>query len=196
MTLFSFDAEYLERLSAGDPAIEHHFHEYFGELIFIKLRARRYPREAIDDIRQETFLRVIQALRRDGIQDARRIGAYVNSVCNHVAQEYRRADARHPLLEGDPPPLADPSPGADGELISRERREEVRIVLGELTEKNRLILTALYLEEQPLAELCRIFQVDSNYVRVLVFRARTQFRNALEKRRRTAAGGSGETERN
>jgi len=188
VTLFSFDAEYLERLAAGDPAIEQHFHEYFGELIFIKLRARRYQREAIEDIRQETFLRVLQALRRNGIQDPKRVGAFVNSVCNHVTQEYRRADARHPLLEGDPPPLADDRPGADGELLDRESREEVRAVLAELSDKNRLILTALYLEEQPLAELCRIFQVDTNYVRVLVFRARTQFRATLEKRRRKAAG--------
>jgi RNA polymerase sigma-70 factor (ECF subfamily) len=193
VTLFTFDADYVDRLSAGDPATENHFHEYFGELIFIKLRARKYPREAIDDIRQETFLRVVQALRRKAIQDPKRIGAFVNSVCNHVAQEYRRADARHPLLEGDPPPLADTHPGADGELMTRESQEEVRAILRELSDKNRLILTALYLDEQPLTELCRTFQVDSNYVRVLVFRARSQFRNAFEKRRRTAAG---ETDRN
>jgi RNA polymerase sigma-70 factor, ECF subfamily len=189
VTFFSFDAEYLERLAAGDSAIEQHFNAYFGELIFIKLRARRYPREAIEDIRQETFLRVLQAVRRNGIQDPKRVGAFVNSVCTHVAQEYRRADARHPLLEGDPPPVPDTGPGADGELITRECQEEVRAVLGELSDKNRMILTALYLDEQPLTELCRMFQVDSNYVRVLVFRARTRFRAALEKRRRAAAGG-------
>lgn len=195
MTLFSFDAEYLDRLAAGDPAIERHFHEYFGELIFIKLRSRKYSREAIEDIRQETFLRVLQALRRNAIQDPKRIGGFVNTVCTHVAQEYRRADARHPLLDGDPPPLADTRPGADGELITRERREEVRAVLGELSDKNRKILTALYLEELPMADLCRMIRVDANYIRVLVFRARSQFREALQKRRKAAAAGAGETER-
>lgn len=195
MTLFSFDAEYLDRLAAGDPAIERHFHDYFGELIFIKLSARKYSREAIEDIRQETFLRVLQALRRKSIQDAKRIGGFVNSVCTHVAQEYRRADNRHPLLDGDPTPLPDSRPGADGELITRERQEEVRAVLQDLSAKNREILTALYLEERSMAELCESMRVDANYVRVLVFRARSQFRTALQKRRRVAGAGAGETER-
>jgi RNA polymerase sigma-70 factor (ECF subfamily) len=184
VTLFSFDAEYLGRLVAGDPAIEQHFSEYFGELIYIKLRARKYQREAIEDIRQETLLRVLQVLRRNGVQEPERIGAFVNSVCNHVAQEYTRADARHPLLEGDFPTLSDSGPGIDAELISQECQQEVREVLAELSDKNRLILTALYLEERPMADLCQMFNVDSNYVRVLVFRARTQFRAALQKRRR------------
>ncbi len=189
MTLFSFDAEYLERLTGGDPETEQHFYEYFGELIFIKLRSRRYSPQAIEDIRQETFLRVLQAVRRSGIQDARRIGAYVNSVCNHVAQEYRRADARHPLIEGEMPALADPGPGADGELITRERTEEVRAILGKLSDKNRNLLKALYLEERPMADLCRIFRVDASYVRVMVFRARSQFRTAMKKHRKAAASG-------
>jgi DNA-directed RNA polymerase specialized sigma24 family protein len=62
--LFSFDSTYVERLAAGDPAVVKHFCEYFGELVFIKLRSRQFSSHAIDDIRQETFLRVFQALRR------------------------------------------------------------------------------------------------------------------------------------
>ena len=90
----SFDAGYLERWAAGDPAVEEHFNEYFGELIFIKLRSRQYSRSTIDDIRQETFLRVFQALRREGIRQPERIGAFVSTTCNHVVMEFTRAGSR------------------------------------------------------------------------------------------------------
>jgi hypothetical protein len=33
----AFDAAYLERLRAGDPATERHFAEYFGALVRLKL---------------------------------------------------------------------------------------------------------------------------------------------------------------
>ena len=91
MEFFSFDAAYLERLAAGDPATERHFSEYFSELILIKLRARQYTRNVIEDIRQETFLRVLQALRRKGIREPERIGAFVNSG---VQQRGARVRAR------------------------------------------------------------------------------------------------------
>ena len=48
----------------------------------------------MEDIRQETFLRVFQAIRRNTIRDPARIGAFVNSVCNNVILEFGRSGSR------------------------------------------------------------------------------------------------------
>ena len=58
-----FDAAYLQRLRDGDPETERHFCAYFGELILIKVRARPGWYALADDVRQETFLRVLRTLR-------------------------------------------------------------------------------------------------------------------------------------
>jgi RNA polymerase sigma-70 factor (ECF subfamily) len=182
---FGFDAGYLERLASGDPAIEQHFHQYFGELILIKLRARQFTRHAIDDIRQETFLRVFQAIRRNGIREPERVGAFVNSICNHVVLEHGRSNNRFPSTPGEMPDLADERADSEQEAATHEERDMVRSVLAALPARNRQLLTAVFLEERSNEDVCRQFGVDQNYLRVLLFRARAQFRQALEKRQRS-----------
>jgi len=180
----SFDSGYLERLAAGDPAVEEHFNEYFGELIFIKLRSRQYSRSTIDDIRQETFLRVFQALRREGIRQPERIGAFVSTTCNHVVMEFSRAGSRITYTDETPDT---PDNGVDSEraLLDRERRSLVRTLLTKMSRKNQRLLTAVFLEERPLDEVCGEFGIDRNYLRVLLFRARTQLKQAVNKRGRS-----------
>src|SRR5215468_3959067 len=65
----SFDRDYVERLKQGDAATERHFTKHFGDLLRLKLRARMCSVDLIEDLRQETFLRVLTALRRkDGLK--------------------------------------------------------------------------------------------------------------------------------
>ena len=45
MQFISFDAGYLERLAAGDPAVEEHFNEYFGELMKQQIGREAEPEE-------------------------------------------------------------------------------------------------------------------------------------------------------
>jgi len=184
---YSFDAVYLDRLAAGDPATELHFSRYFSELILIKLRARQCTRQAIDDIRQETFLRVLQAIRKKGIRDPERIGAFVNSVCNNVVLEFGRSGSRITYMEDGAPEMADERADSERELVTREQQEQVRKVLSEMSPKNRSLLSAVFLEERSSEDVCRQFGVDQNYLRVLLFRARAQFRQTMEKAK-SAAG--------
>jgi RNA polymerase sigma-70 factor (ECF subfamily) len=185
----SFDSGYLERLAAGDAAAEEHFHEYFGELMFIKLRARQLPSHIIDDIRQETFLRVLQALRKDVIRQPERIGAFVNSVCNNVLLEFHRSGSRTTLTDTTPD-APDESENSEQRLIDRERRERVREILSRMPQKNQRLLTAIFLEERPVEEVCGEFGVDRNYLRVLLFRARMQLKEAVRKSDRKRAAGA------
>src|SRR6202453_480315 len=61
--LFEFDKEYVDRLRAGDARTEEHFVAYFGQLLRILLRARMLPPDRVEDLTQETFRRVLVALR-------------------------------------------------------------------------------------------------------------------------------------
>ncbi len=187
MDLFSFDSTYVERLAAGDPAVVKHFNEYFGELIFIKLRARQYSSYTIDDIKQETFLRVFQVLRKDGLRHAERLGAFVNTVCNHVALEFGRAGSRITFLD-EAPDSADQTPDSERKLIDQERRAHVRRLLSEMPAKNQKLLTAVFIDERPADEVCDEMGIDRGYLRVLLFRARTQLRDAVKKNNRKAGG--------
>jgi len=85
LEFYAFDASYIEGLRAGDAHIEEHFVDYFSELIRIKLRSRLNSKEAIEDVKQETFVRVLRLLRgQGGLKHPERLGPFVNSVCNNV----------------------------------------------------------------------------------------------------------------
>lgn len=187
MEFTTFDESYVKSLAAGDAATVEHFNRYFGELIFIKLRSRQYSAHTIDDIRQETFLRVFQVLRRDGIRQPERIGAFVNSICNNVILEFGRAGARITFMD-DAPETADATLAPERDLIERERREHVHKLLAAMPAKNQRLLTAVFIDERSPDEVCQELGIDRNYLRVLLFRARTQLKDAVRRHSRATNG--------
>ena len=177
MELFTFDQGYFERLRAGDPATESHFVSYFSELIRIKLRARQLPSDAIEDIRQETFLRVLTTIRKEGgVQQPERLGAFVNSVCNHVWMEHQRSSVRHPQMPENAPEMPDKAIDLDGALISDQAKTIVQKVLDKLAPKDRDVIRAVLLEEGSKDQICRRLGVDRNYLRVVLHRAKQSFK--------------------
>ena len=180
MNFDTFDASYMERLRRGDEATAAHFVRYFSELIGLKLRSRLRSRQAIEDVRQETFARTLALLRSEtGIRHAERLGALVNSVCNNVLFEQYRSDGRaDPLEEETAAALTAHAPDALSSLISGEVRERVRQVMSTLNERDRGVLKAVFLEEKDKDDVCREMGVTREYIRVLLHRAKNSFRKA------------------
>jgi RNA polymerase sigma-70 factor (ECF subfamily) len=174
---FSFDATYLQRLRDGDSPTEQHFVAYFSKLLLIKLRSRLRSSPAVDDLRQETFVRVLKALRAEGgIRNPERLGSFVNSVCNNVLQEYYRSSTQVIPNDENPNEPPDMTIDLDGMLDSKETREHVRQTLAQLPKKDQQLLRALFLEEKEKDEVCRQFGVGRDYLRVLLHRAKQNFR--------------------
>jgi RNA polymerase sigma-70 factor, ECF subfamily len=195
--LYLFDKAYVDRLREGDPQTEGHFYAYFERILGIMLRARRLPPERIDDVRQETYSRVIAILRRDGgVKQPERFGAFVNSICKNVLHENNRDSYRsQPLLDGH---LETPDKVVDLEssLITKETKEKVREILEEMSQRDRDLLKAVFLEEGDKDEICVQFGVDREYLRVRVHRAKERFKEVyvkeLKARKMRAVGGGPE----
>ena len=175
---FEFDRAYLDRLASGDPETERHFTRYFGELLSIKLRSRVRSPALVEDARQETFLRVMKALRQPGgIQSPGGFGAFVNSVCNNVLFEMYRAHSKtSPLDDETGAALPDPAVDAETAAAIDEDRAHVRVVMQTLPQKERQLLHWLFFEECDKDEVCRRLGIDRNYLRVLLHRAKQRFK--------------------
>jgi RNA polymerase sigma-70 factor (ECF subfamily) len=183
LTFHSFDAEYVQRLTNGDAVAENHFAFYFGELLYLKLRARLRSRQLIEDVRQETLLRVLQTLRRKGgVEHPERFGAFVNAVCNNVLLEFCRSERRHDALEDQTHEPADPHVDLDEPLVDFDRKRQVQAALSDLPEKDRNLLRSIFLEETDKSEICRRYRVEGDYLRVLLHRAKARFRRAYVDR--------------
>jgi RNA polymerase sigma-70 factor, ECF subfamily len=170
------------RLRDGDAETERHFYSHFSNVIRLSLRYRLRSWELIEDIRQETFLRVLNFVRSDrSLDHPERLGAYVHAVCMNVMMELLRASTRHPPIPEDAYDLADKRVNTEAKVVTRERKELVAALLAELGEKDRDLLRAVFLEEADKNEICGRFGVDRDYLRVLLHRAKNRFREAFEK---------------
>ena len=188
MELFAFTREYVERLREGDPSTELHFVSYFDQLLRIKLRARMLASETVEDLRQETYIRVFVKLRADGIRQPERLGAFVNSTCNNVLMEFYRSSSRTSPWDDSYLEMPDHAVDTEGVLITKQMKQRVRQVIGELPKKDRDLLWALFLEEKDKDEVCKLFGGDRDYFRVLLHRAKDKFRVLYEIDREVLSG--------
>jgi RNA polymerase sigma-70 factor, ECF subfamily len=181
----SFDQHYLEQLRSGDFRTQEHFVAYFTELIRLKLGKRLHSRSEVEDARQETFARVLTALRReDGIREPERLGAFVNSVCNNVLLEYYRSASQETPSDDEEAEsnIPDPASSVVDVIAYREMQRNVREILDELPEKERRLIRDVFLEERDKDEVCRDYGVDRDYLRVLLHRAKKSFKSLYLKR--------------
>jgi RNA polymerase sigma-70 factor (ECF subfamily) len=177
----SFDDDYVKRLAAGDAIVESHFTTYFGQLLTLKLRVRLRSPQMMEDVRQETLLRVLKIVKNQGVAHPERFGGLVCAVCNNVLMEMIRAGRRHDQLEPEVEP-PDQKVDLDAPLVMGQYRRQVEQVLGELPEKDRNILRMYFLEERDKHEICQHFHVAEDYLRVLLHRAKGRFRALYTKR--------------
>jgi RNA polymerase sigma-70 factor (ECF subfamily) len=184
LQFYTFDATYIDNLCAGDRPTQQHFVDYFTALIQMKLRSRLQSPQAAEDVRQETFARVLKALRNPGtLRQPERLGAFVNTVCNHVLFEHYRASSRSDSLDDEGQPEL-PATGASAldAVAARQMEAKVREILLEMPKRDRALLQAVFLEERDRDEVCAEFGVDREYLRVLLHRAKREFKTEYLKK--------------
>ena len=147
MEFFTFSQAYVERLREGDPSTEQHFVAYFEQLLRIKLRSRRIPPDKVEDLQQETFIRVIGVVRKDGgVRQPERFGAFVNSICNNILLEYYRSSAKSQPMEDEHQDIPDKILDLEGMLVTKQSGEYVRRIFLEV--KGRPTFLIARIEQQ------------------------------------------------
>jgi RNA polymerase sigma-70 factor (ECF subfamily) len=172
-----------QRLRDGESKTEEHFVAYFRQLLRIKLRARYLSADIIDDVQQETFIRVFRALRtKDGIHHPERIGSYVNSVCNFVLQEFYRKQGKTQPSEDADTEIPDKVLNLEKLAIAQEVNERVREAVKSLAPRERDLIRRVFFQEMEKDEVCAELGVSRDYLRVLMHRAIEHLREVLENK--------------
>lgn len=184
--LYPFDAEYLRRLCAREAATEEHFADYFGIRLMKTLCKCGVPRSAAEDVIQDTFLRVLNAIHSpEGIRQPDSFGAYVFGTMRNLVREYRRREGRNTPLSDIDAELLEFDMDIEWELIRREDAFRTQQVLRELAEedpKAAALLRASFMEETAKDQICAELDVTRDYLRVMQLRARQKFlRRYLKK---------------
>jgi RNA polymerase sigma-70 factor (ECF subfamily) len=127
----------------------------------------------VDDIVQEALMRFMVAARDEKIQNQAAVGAFLNGICRNVVSEYRRRNMRdEPMPEVVPEPPGKSIPEA--ELF--ELRQAIAQGMEQLSERDRRVLRAFYLEEKSKDEILKQTGMTDENFRVVLCRAKERFR--------------------
>jgi len=135
------------------------------------------PQE-LDDKVHDTFVVVVQAIRRGELREPQRLMGFVRTIVRRQVAAYidkvvhtRRDQAELDASIRVPDPRANPEEDA----IFRQRTELIRRVLRELSTRDREILTRFYLYEQSQDQICSEMELTETQFRLLKSRAKARF---------------------
>ena len=187
-------AELAVRIRTGDEAAATELVARFHRGLTLVLRRRCGSVETAQDLVQETFLVVLQKIRRDEVEDPARLAGFIHGTARHLLLAHRRKAGRLVGFEdeGSRPDERVVEPRSD-HLDTLMRREESRLVRELLREmpypRDRQVLIRFYLSQQPKEVICADLDIEPGHFRRVLYRARERLRQQwarLEKRHRLA----------
>jgi RNA polymerase sigma-70 factor (ECF subfamily) len=178
-----FGCTYLMNLKGRDPQTEAHFAAYFSRYLETRLRGQLRSRDLAEDIRQETLVRVLEAVyTKKDLKHPERFGAFVNSVCNNVLLEHwRRRKSAGETLEL--PEQMDGRPDPESAAQLAQDITHLKKVLVKLHKRDRDLLRMIYWEERDRHEISKVTQTSADHVRVMLHRAKRALRRYLDEAR-------------
>ncbi len=133
--------------------------------------------ELAEDARQETFIRMLQSIRRFEVE--RRFSTWLFSIATHVALDM----ARHRQASRElPAPRKEPAEEPLEVVIREEDHAFLNEALDALAPETRALLALRFQDGLSPAQISRILGDSPNQVRVDLWRARLALRSLLQRR--------------
>jgi len=167
----------VERIRYGATDGMEELYQLFSKGIRFYLCRQLGPQE-LDDKVHDAFVVVVQAIRRGELREPQRLMGFVRTVVRRqVAAHIDKAvHSRREQMDLDSTVrVADPHGNPEETAIFRQRVELIERVLGELSVRDREILTRFYLHEQGQEQICSEMALTETQFRLLKSRAKARF---------------------
>ena len=173
--LGSVDVQFVTDIQKGRTQAEADLYEKYGaKVYYVALRESRSPQDA-EDVRAETFLRVLQAIRANQLRTAAALPAFILGTTRNVLHELfsRRRQAGR-TTEPEAAGLAMPS--HEKLFLDSEVQRAVEDVIVRLKPRERDLLRMHFYDELPAEEIARRSGIARERVRLVKSRALKRFR--------------------
>jgi RNA polymerase sigma-70 factor (ECF subfamily) len=163
------------RLNETDGMEE--LYQLFSKGIRFYLCRQLGPQE-LDDKVHDTFVVVVEAIRRGELREPSRLMGFVRTIVRRQVAAHidKVVHTRRDQIDLDSTVrLADPEENPEERAIFTQRTELINRVLGELSGRDREILTRFYLLEQSQDQICSEMGLTETQFRLLKSRAKARF---------------------
>jgi RNA polymerase sigma-70 factor (ECF subfamily) len=167
----------VERIKSSEPGSMEELYQLFSKGIRFYLCRQLGPQE-LDDKVHDTFVVVVQAIRRGELREPERLMGFVRTIVRRqVAAHIDKVvhNRREQVDLDSTVRVADPRENPEESAIFQQRAQLIQKVLGELPERDREILTRFYLNEQSQDQICTEMSLSETQFRLLKSRAKARF---------------------
>jgi RNA polymerase sigma-70 factor (ECF subfamily) len=179
----------VSQIKAGEDAGMEQLYKLFSRGIRYYLCRQLGPQELEDKV-HDTFLLVVNAIKRGDLREPERLMGFVRTVVRRQVAGYienavhtRRDQAD---LESGAA-VADRKHNPEQEAIIREKAALMRTSLQALSQRDRDILVRFYLKEQPQEQICQEMSLTETQFRLLKSRAKAKF-GEIGRKKLTSSG--------
>jgi RNA polymerase sigma-70 factor (ECF subfamily) len=165
------------RIQEGDPGAMEELYSIFSRGIRYQLWRQLGPQE-LDDKIHDTFVIVVQAIRRGELREPERLMGFVRTIVRRQVAAYIDAIVQNRReTNGDEMDHVVPDFRRNPEqsLAFREKVELMKTILNGLGDRDRDILTRFYIYEQSQEQICEDLELTETQFRLLKSRAKSRF---------------------
>lgn len=174
----------VEKIMAGDPTGMEELYRVFSRGVRFYLCRQLGPQDLEDKV-HDTFLIVVQAVRRGELREPERLMGFVRTVVRrqvaaHIDQAVHTRRQQVGIETGTT--VIDLNRDPEERAIQQEHEQIAKRVLRSISKRDQEILTRFYLLEQPQEQICDQMKLTETQFRLLKSRAKARF-GELGKRR-------------
>ena len=169
------DTQLVANIQNGQSESEAALYEkYSAKVYYLALRESKSADDA-EDVRAETFLRVLTAIRGNQVRSPEALSGFIVGVTRNVLRElYARRS--HVETEADQNVIEATAPSHEKLFLDHEAQQAVQKVIERLKPRERAVLRMHYYEELPTEVIAERVAIAPERVRLVKSRALKHFR--------------------
>jgi RNA polymerase sigma-70 factor (ECF subfamily) len=169
--------ELVSQIKAGEDAGMEQLYKLFSRGIRYYLCRQLGPQELEDKV-HDTFLIVVNAIRRGDLREPERLMGFVRTIVRRQVAAYieqvvhtrrEQTDLESGVI------IVDRKQNPEQEAIIRQKAALMKSALEGLSKRDRDILVRFYLQEQTQEQICREMSLTETQFRLLKSRAKAKF---------------------
>jgi len=169
------DTNLAEQIQRGESTAEAALYEKYSARVYYLALSELRSREDAEDVRTETFMRVIQAIRSRSLRSPEALSSFILGTAHNVIREGLRQRwkvDRIAKLENERGPSAEP----DQFFLDPNVKHAIKQVIDRLKPRERAFLLMYYYQEIPPVEIASRLNLKPERLRLIKSRALKHFR--------------------
>ena len=172
------DPDLVSNIKQGDKQAEAALYQKYSDRLYFLALSELHSREDAEDVRAETFTRVLIALREGKLRKPESLTSFMVGIALNVIRESRRQQiGTEPLPDQDLRAASDPSP--EKVFLDQEVRQSIRELAKHLKPREQDFLRMYFFEERSNREIALVLGIKEERLRLIKSRTLKKFREII-----------------